>query len=264
MPHPYTDASGWYACDAGSFDPRDWVPLSRYHNFCKAQLAALKQDMAFKTLAKNDSLGALISLFSLDTLPGGSAASVVKYPMASLTPAQERLEFILWMTHSGTRVHFTNDFGFSDTGFNPAYQDSAIWRSSSNQVGHFLTAVHLGYDPFVDDDTSIACIVGHENVADDAYGGSYGSISTNSKQCLNGLLDVDEFVEAAVADTYGDYARRDCLLASILDSGWEHREGNSPQDLLLSLKGWIFGKRLLNQEIQSLNGAKNWLIQNLR
>lgn len=70
--------------------------------------------------------------------------------------AEDRLKFIFDITGSlgGRLGQFAIDFG--DTGFKCQFQDSWLYTQNewhphndqvtSNQVGHFLTAVRLGYD----------------------------------------------------------------------------------------------------------------------
>lgn len=62
-----------------------------------------------------------------------------------LTDVQERLEYILDLTRDFKQTQFQIAFG--DKGFARQRRDKAVWDESGNQVGHFLQAVAMGYEP---------------------------------------------------------------------------------------------------------------------
>jgi hypothetical protein len=179
-PLNFTDRSGEYSC-AASVWTRNLAQLSRgYPALCLKSYRIA--DLWFAQAGRTSALGVLISLFSANDFPGGDGPHAAPLRKADRTPAAERLEFILDYTEDGK---LGTPFGknFNDTGFNPQFQDP--WKGESdNQVGHFLTAVALGYDapkyvralptkvflstesPSInslsDDEVALRLIVGHE------------------------------------------------------------------------------------------------------
>jgi hypothetical protein len=189
--------------------------------------------------------------------------------------------------------------GWHDEGFNPLFKDP--WPSSDNQVGHFLTAVNLGADPnFVgkksnllgflsqmsqmnpgpetvrdylwapaslsNTEVSIRLIVGHEKEAD-------------SKNPLNFITqfdaatseDVQVFKKAEEALGSGAKLNLDAALKVLkgdennkgitVDSS---KEGNSYQDLLLSLVGWRLGQDIASGKINDRKEVATWIRTNLK
>jgi RHS repeat-associated protein len=270
-PVNFTDPTGRYRCSEGSQD---------YQEFCSEQEEKLKVLDISRNPANSwvstDSLRALLYMFSnrgiASDMPGGPGAQAQQLRQIDLSPAAERLDFVLWATSSeeGSPLHF--GIQFRDTGFAPEFQDHQLWPDSSNQVGHFLTAVHLAYVGDYDFRLGIACTVGHELLSD--------HLASDWYQCLQGIeadsegYHIGRFLDAMVADVQGDYRQRDCLLRQIvgLPDAFDPtnptidylRHGNSMQDLRLSLKGWIFGWKVLGRSINSLDEAREWLIANLR
>lgn len=62
----------------------------------------------------------------------------------------------------------------------------------------------------------------------------------------------------------GDYLQRDGFLLGILGSEpLARRQGNSLEDLRLSVKGWIFGQHIAHGTILSSQDAARWLRDNL-
>jgi len=94
---------------------------------------------------------ALARLFADPTITDSAPAS------GTSTPLQSRLQNILdnsGDTFSDGISHFSGIFrdwknsdGCGDTGFKPDFQDHALWKGSSMQVCHFMTAVDMGYRP---------------------------------------------------------------------------------------------------------------------
>jgi hypothetical protein len=94
---------------------------------------------------------ALARLFDDPTITDPAPAS------GTSTPLKLRLQNILdnsGDTFSDGISHFSGIFlgsknsnGWGDTGFKPDFQDHGLWPGSSMQVGHFMTAVDMGYRP---------------------------------------------------------------------------------------------------------------------
>jgi hypothetical protein len=248
-------------------------------------------------------LGVLISLFSADVFPGGSSPKAFKLRQRDLTPAAERLEFVLDYTAdlSGTT------FGkiFQDTDFNEQFRDPWL-KASWNQVAHFLQAAGLGYDPgtyisrfrkaasilakingveitypntLSDEEVALRLITGHEKVGDSEFVNF--KLLKSPSTALSRVIqqygaathqDVERFLLANSADELGNYTERDCLLRQIIPGlpdipdpyVYRHRIGNSLQDLRLSVKGWRFGKMVKDKRITTLNEASMWIGNNLK
>jgi len=158
-----------------------------------------------------------------------------------------RLEWLLDTTrdYPGIPTHFAFDFG-SDCGFREEFQDSQfypIWYPGqgrvSNQVGHFLTAVSITYNYW-----NIGLIIGHEKVPDsDTFENFTSYIFVTDRE-------FKMFYDAAKYDEQGEHEKRDDLLWRILnfdpdvpyEDVSEIRDGNSLQDLRLSLKDYRLAK----------------------
>ena len=275
--HPYAyahndpvqrvDPTGKWACDWGYW----------YAKICAH--AAERLLVAPRWKPRKADLDTLLFLFETEALPGGSIPRNNGYQAAGLTAAQERLEFVLWLTDDG-QANF--QIQFTDQGLRQAFRDSGLFADdySNNQIAHFLTAVRLGYGKgnlYPDsEENAIACIIGHEKIGDPAAGSSRGtSIASNAVQCLLGGNRDDHalFRQAVAADRNGNAQERDCLITSLLPGlpeqharwGADHpRVGNSIQDLRLSIKGWIFGQDIRDRTITTLKAASSWLRTNLR
>lgn len=273
-----TDPSGLWACDEGN---------AKYQKYCSNLKLKLKNEVDpyinkrfHAKRINNNAVDALNFLLTDTWLPGGERAkSIEGISWKGFTEAQEHLEFAFWVTQSGNFTHF--DIPFDDNGFAQNLRDSMLFIGgySSNQVGHFLTGSHLGYDPgWIGSVNAIACIIGHEQVSDhDPRGsGPLGESSLQEQtillaQCAEGSFkEVEQFTDAMVADATGDYATRDCLIAQILPDlpethePWDKRWGNSRQDLRLSIKGYQFGAMVAQQKIRTSAEVTNWINRNLR
>jgi RHS repeat-associated protein len=184
----------------------------------------------------------------------------------------ERLDWVLNVTQNDWPLptHFAIPFG-SDCGFAEEFQDSQfypIWRSYlapevakaiSNQVGHFLSAVDITYNNWTQ-----GAIIGHEQYTD------------NTLQNLLSYLvvtpdDFEHWYKAIEYDEQGLSSKRDAELwpilhfdASIPFEGVDpRREGNSLQDLRLSLKGFRFAEWVeANANLPAVSAA-SWLRLNL-
>jgi len=237
------------------FDPSGYVPVPP--SATEPSLREIRETIEYIISSSSDSATALIDLFETNRLPDTS-------PYSGLTSAQYRLEMILSATRSSFNVHFA--INFCDTGFREELRDQKlydnVWNTPAvaNQVGHFLTAVSLGYAPETSffssplvrplfegrpamwkrlgdvDYIARLLIVGHEKLGD--YAVDYESLGTDERalsdviegppnqyrQYLKGTEeDVALFDAAVIVDRQGDSLKRDEFLERILNSG-------SPQD----------------------------------
>jgi hypothetical protein len=199
-------------------------------------------------------------------------------------PATTALERVLAYTQSpGLKGRFGVQFGaeFGDTGFREEFRDSHLyaeqWGMSyldSNQVGHFLTAVRLGYNPVENEDLSIGLIIGHEKVSDagwsgGGWSGQAGDAAALTEQIGAGMIGILSsegvvFEVACTSDKHESYEQRDTGLGLILGSGdLAKRRGNSMEDLRLSVKGWIMGQMIASGELKTNRDVADWLTTNL-
>jgi len=159
-----------------------------------------------------------------------------------------------------------------------------LWRGdSSYQVSHFLTAVAMAYynyggemplstrayrrafderfvSPLTPDSgeaVALRLMVGHELVDDRARWAPVAQYQAADEH------HIQLFQEAVLADTAGDTVRRDELLMQITGleygTGDPYRQGNSTEDMLLTLKGWRFGHAIANGSISTGHEAAVWL-----
>jgi hypothetical protein len=200
--------------------------------------------------SQTNDVTALAEAFTSPGLPGASA--------------DHRLVTILNATEALPYQHFEGDFG-AEYGFANEFADG------TGQMGHFLTAVSLGYfsygDPFLETN-AMSLIVGHEMVAD--AGGRSGLIRTYThaqqyRAAANTPGAVSLFGAAVNADIWGNNSLRDKYLSSILSMGDEPmpRYGNSIQDLRLSIRGWRFGRLIASGIIQDKEEARDWILGNI-
>ena len=162
---------------------------------------------------------ALVTMFASNDLPGDTPAT--------------RLNVILNATGSDSYLHFA--IPYDDSGFPESLQDGSLWLSSSNQVGHFLTATDMAYSSSNEssDQFFLTLITGHEMSGDASY--NTGS-AANIKQIMLGASHPDApslFLQGG-DETFGK------ILSEGDFSG--DRTGNSMPDLRLSRLGWDFGK----------------------
>lgn len=145
---------------------------------------------------------------------------------------------------------------FGQTGFAKEFFDP--WPSSENQVGHFLTAVRLGFDPdfasslmflaildaWGDADIPLRLIIGHEKVADPDI---FDALEVFKKQYKS---TTDEDIKNFKA---GD------LDKIKVGTG----KGNSMADLKLSHKGWIMGRWIAEGHFKTKNEIADWIRKNI-
>jgi RHS repeat-associated protein len=239
---------------------------------------------------------ALIQLFEANDLPGGSSA--------------DRLQWILEITTSlvrGSYLQFAlfppGDAGFcdelADERFYTGEGEWSGWTGEeTRQMGHFLTAVALGFNPegayyqaFVfdylfdklprtgdhtqiqplvpffpsDPETyALSLIVGHEMIGDQPGIGQFGTIPEQYYAATDEAIAL--FRKAVGADKDRRYEERDSYLQMILGDPLgreaipsESRIGNSMPDLRLSVKGWRFGQEIRNGDVGTRQQAADWL-----
>jgi hypothetical protein len=147
------------------------------------------------------------------------------------------------------------------TGFRKEFEDP--WPDSTDQVGHFLTAVRLAFDaqflsnpifPLLlggigDTDMPLRLIIGHEKKPDP---------SDVNKISLRTLITVLHCFHAQ----YRSVSIED--IANFLEGHLEMIQvgnglGNSMADLRLSYKGWQFGHGVSEGKLKSNEVAAHWI-----
>ena len=128
----------------------------------------------------------------------------------------------------------------------------------TRQVGHFLTAVSMGYTryPRLVGGLLKRAIVGHEQLSD----------NTGFIQQTWHAKSVEKFDDAVAADAGGGINGREAALRVIFDLGTgtpEQRVGNSMEDLRLSVRGWQLGRMVRSGEIQTNRELANWTALNI-
>ncbi len=224
--------------------------------------------------------------------------------------ARARLHAILTLTGSsvpGPDTHFdvntiraigtASALGVGDTGFRREFRDSVYYHKdasgadvtmhtrSSDQVGHFLTAVHFGY--FIQDGETY--YAAQEN-ADAQYRSTHPYLSV-LRELLSPTEDLKTQFETQafwyqkmmighemIADDTGLGSHASPLLASPfmasaddVSNFFNNRldlirvddsvvgSGNSYQDLLLTWVGYRFGQRVATNQFPSLSETSRWL-----
>jgi RHS repeat-associated protein len=160
--------------------------------------------------------------------------------------------------------------GFGETGFDQQFQDGYLyeqyWGGGTAQIGHFLTAAAFG--SFATqfprgEDFLVTLAAGHE------IRGDQGAPISWFWQFLSVTPEAQQlFWQAIEADAAGDYALRDEYLMQIFVIGDDYpiknRQGNSLEDLRLTVRGWRFGQMVANGEFASNEEAAQWLEENLK
>jgi hypothetical protein len=208
------------------------------------------------------------------------------------------------MSHfSGIFADWTDGTGESrrgDTGFKPVFQDFPLWPGSSMQVGHFMTAVHMGFEPhklyqfvnsFLDPDTTpiwgpptdpgsplrpgwwsaheqicVKLIIAHERVPDSGGYGQEVKFWNKLRTFFKVVTETDEDIFRRAFDGLGGGPQHDTdkalgnLSAIKVGNGY----GNSKQDLLLSLFGFKFGTMIRKGELTRIAEGGNWVRVNLK
>jgi hypothetical protein len=194
-----------------------------------------------------------------------------------------RLNTILAASSDGSKngvTHFAGIYaGVTDLGFRKAFKDPFPGKSD-NQVGHFTTAVDMGFRPqrtfsilpkivrdLIDDDTptafpknEIICvrlIIGHEQVADN-------SNQVDVRQAASPTNDeIEQFFSAMVSVTASPNQDVNRSRARLLGIRIGTGQGNSFQDLHLSLFGFKFGLMIRLGTITTRSDAALWIRTNI-
>lgn len=206
---------------------------------------------------------------------------------------QNRLETILEASSDGSNggiSHFAKIFaGCHDRGFRQAFKDP--WPSSNNQLGHFSTAVDMGYRPSKtaayarwygfdepdrlkslpgtvyfpwEEEICVRLIIGHEQTEDSYdmwqvwhWGGKLKvpfSASSDEVSIFMGALN-----RVPATSSLNVSTSRAALSGIQIGTG----DGNSIQDLHLSLYGYAFGRYIKHSRITTRAAAADWLRTNL-
>ncbi|WP_110514293.1 RHS repeat-associated core domain-containing protein [Herpetosiphon llansteffanensis] len=258
------DPSGLFYCTIA----RAFESLA-YNKYCQEKSDKLDKDAAFNALLITDTLGALIYLYTLEDLPGGSKVPQhIRDYQPRITVAEERTDFVLWYISNDRSSEFHAKFDrvkFNDTGLAAEFRDSHYGGfTGSNQINHFMSGVHATL--LLPDGIAKECMIGHE-ILGQASKWDQCIAEVNSHQ-------MDLFDRAIEADRAGSYSERDCYLNGISDvipnipfnfAGLTPATGGrSMQDLRLSLKSYIFADKLYDEELRSLADVRTWLRNNLR
>jgi hypothetical protein len=276
-PANWVDHTGKYACDP-VYDYSELSPgvnvNEDYNTFCIQQRERLDIQFGVSAHKINSGFTGLLQLFSDAELPGGPSSNSQGLRRQYLSAAAERLQFILWYTAGVPSLipNFSHDrVVFNDQGFANEFQDHQLLinndgteRAYSNQVNHFLTAVDTSYQIGWTGGLAMSCLIGHEQL-DNTFKGI--------SECLAvSWQSLQKFQKAIDADLLGDRNLRECYLRAIVpeladnttaSKPGDPREGDSIQDLRLSLKGWVFGQAIRDGSISTLEEAQVWLRRNI-
>jgi hypothetical protein len=175
-------------------------------------------------------------------------------------------------------THFSGIFvGLRDRGFRTAFKDPFPGKSD-NQVGHFTTAVDMGFRPLrtfallpsvvqdlrapvpplgVEETFCVRLIIGHEQVADDAT----LAFLRQARSPTTGEIEIFGNALAAVTSARNQAVgvSRAALSGIRIGTG----QGNSIQDLHLSLFGFKFGKMIRSGTISNRADAAMWIRTNV-
>lgn len=155
--------------------------------------------------------------------------------------------------HQGIRIGLT--------GFRKEYQDP--WPTSTDQAGHFLTAVRLSFDPaflawpifpillgsWGDSDVPLRLTIGHEKKPDPP-----NLTEQNPATLFRAIRHFRRQYQAATAEDVAHF-KSGRLEAIRLGGGL----GNSMADLALSRKGWQFGQLMAAGHFRTTSEVANWI-----
>jgi hypothetical protein len=147
------------------------------------------------------------------------------------------------------------------TGFRQEFEDP--WRSSTDQVGHFLTAVRLAYDtrflsnPILqlllgalgDEDIPLRLIIGHEKSPDPP---NANKLSLKTPFTVFWCFRAQ--YQSVTPEEITNF-RSGNLDAIQVGAGL----GNSMADLRLSYKGWMFGQRVSEGQFSTREEIARWI-----
>ena len=278
----YTQSNPINYTDPTGLNPNCKVPFRAQPSYCADQrfIEIVSKDPW--TAGKNAlTLVALFEDQELQTLWGNVAGRTVS----------ERLEWLLELTRGSAdgdvvniatqelrlplQFRYDSLFGDNDCWFKEELRDNQFYGTNwtktskhSNQVGHFLTAVALGYS--YSNYSIEQLVIGHELISDNSRDIPGGLASQLNPSIVADRMRQD-FWDAVDADARRNKLERDELLWSIL--GFQgsvnpnyvdpNREGNSLQDFRLTARGVRFGQWIKdNPNLQPIAGAR-WLRQNI-
>jgi len=204
-------------------------------------------------------------------LSGSALYMLIAYITMGDASARDRLGQMPDQTGDfGWKVIHTHFQGLAsikgDAGFAPEFQDdhwyAERWNTAtpeSKQVGHFLTAVSMGFDGSW---VLLCAVVGHEQSSDSwTKGGPFVQMLHPSD------ADLSHFLAAIAFDKMGYTEMRDRLLESILSpekhGALRTRRGNSMEDLRLSVRGWRLGDMVAQGQLGSNKELANWIAMNV-
>lgn len=200
----------------------------------------------------------------------------------------EMAKWVMSLTRNGIMdsgigpLHFKFEELKGDEGFKEELRDQNFYRvdweapddTLSPQIGHFLTAV----DMYKYGERGIRFSLGHEKIGDTfnfKYDGPFVSLWKRFNQYApTSSEDIENFHTAIEMHKAGNIEERDQLLWQILgfDDTIEldetyvdsSRQGNSLQDLRLTLMGYVFAEWLVNNPNATPIDVANWLRDNLQ
>jgi hypothetical protein len=241
-------------------DPSGNKPLPPPH------LEALRAKKRFYAIIEENKPDAFMSFYQMFVDQG-----LLKLSLVTGETSKDRLDWLLWITSKvGNPMaygqHFAEDFGSSDSSLKDEFRDQIFydtdWNSkgeSSNQVGHFLSAVDAaGYGI-----PGLRITIGHEQKND---GTDWLTVARSPNK-----TDIAKWGEAITADENGNSKKRDELLWQLLRFSSEtpfgcvekDRKGQSLQDLRLSLKGFRFRAWVDKHPSSPPDQAGSWIYSNL-
>ncbi len=192
--------------------------------------------------------------------------------------AKDAAQYLTNQTY-GTPLHFADELAgryFSshfggigsipgDSEFQPQFQDNRYYNEwwggqpvESKQFGHFWTAVDMGINGSPDYKSQMIL---HEQIPDNSLRSPLALFGSATPE------DLQAFDWAIVFDMQGDYESRDAMLASILSpdkhGDLRDRQGNSLEDLILSVRGWELGRDIALGVIKTNDDLADWIERNI-
>jgi hypothetical protein len=188
--------------------------------------------------SSTSSAEALVTMFTTDKLPGSTPIS--------------RLNVILNATKSSSYSHFA--VPFDDSGFKSDFKDP--YPGSSNQVGHFLTAVDISLNQ--NNVLGRSAIVGHEMYPDIGTPSGVSGFVDNIFQIGVGLTPPNDRNLFSTGT--------DSSFQQIINDGFGPngiRTGNSIQDLRLSYLGTQMADKYISGGFPDNTSVGEWLTRNI-
>ena len=184
------------------------------------------------------------------------------------TPYQ-RLKWILKQTESCQLFGLTMNFKvkFNDRGLREDLRDGSLYEDekSTNQIGHFLTAVGLADASWWNPGRIFApaACTGHELIGDDQGPLKQGIAGLNPMDHLrfNWAVDAARKGEAEKAKDFSGQIMHS--LPSDIEKFQNKRHGNSHQGMLLTIYGYAFCREVREGKLETRKDAADWLRENL-